>query len=66
LRQVPILSYTSPVRVLQSVEEVAPPFEAIADQVPLESATPEVPTPWRQLADWGVNLGLAGVAVALG
>jgi glutamate:Na+ symporter, ESS family len=51
---------------LRAVEEEAPPLEAIDDQVPLESATLEVPAPWRQLADWGVNLGLAGVAVALG
>ncbi len=48
------------------VEETTAPLEAVPMDLPLEAPTVEVPALWRQLADWAVNLALAGVAVAFG
>ncbi len=48
------------------VEETTAPLEAVPKDLPLEAPTVEVPALWRQLADWAVNLALAGVAVAFG
>jgi glutamate:Na+ symporter, ESS family len=51
---------------LSTVAVETPPLDAIDPQLPVESPAVEIPAPWRQLADWAVNLGLAGVAVAIG
>ncbi|KAF0654500.1 sodium/solute symporter family protein [Cyanobium sp. Copco_Reservoir_LC18] len=48
------------------VEEETPPLREVPMDLPLEAGTVEVPALWRQLADWAVNLGLAGVAVLFG
>ncbi len=48
------------------VEAETPPLEAVPAQLSLEEGTVEVPARWRRLADWAVNLALAGVAVVFG
>jgi ESS family glutamate:Na+ symporter len=48
------------------LEEGTPPLQAVPMDLLLEAGTVEVPALWRQLADWAVNLGLAGVAVLFG
>jgi ESS family glutamate:Na+ symporter len=48
------------------VEGETPPLQEVSIDLPLEEGTVEVPAVWRQLADWAVNLGLAGVAVLFG
>ena len=48
------------------VEGETPPLQEVPMDLPLEAGTVEVPALWRQLADWAVNLGLAGVAVLFG
>jgi len=48
------------------LEEGTPPLQEVPMGLPLEAGTVEVPALWRQLADWAVNLGLAGGAVLFG
>lgn len=48
------------------VGEETPPLQEVPMDLPLEAGTVEVPALWRQLADWAVNLALAGVAVLFG
>jgi ESS family glutamate:Na+ symporter len=52
--------------VVAIVEEETPPLEEVPMDLPLEAPTVEVPALWRRLADWAVNLALAGVAVLIG
>ncbi|MFM7675590.1 MAG: sodium/glutamate symporter [Synechococcus sp.] len=51
--------------VVSAVEEEAAPLESHAPQL-VESPTVAAPALLRQLADWAVNLALAGVAVVFG
>ncbi len=51
---------------LAIVEEETPPLQEVPMDLPLEAPTVEVPALWRRLADWAVNLALAGVAVLIG
>ncbi len=63
------LSYGGAIPLQEAMETVVaatPPLEEIPSDPPLEEGTLEIPTRWRQAADWAVNLALAGVAVLIG
>jgi ESS family glutamate:Na+ symporter len=49
-----------------AIEAEASPLQRLDPQPPLEAGSVEAPALWRRLADWAVNLGLAGVAVVIG